>query len=131
MVKHTYFSVELSILKHPVITVVNKRRKEPNYGQELAFQSKRTMTIKTSRKGRQARWIEIKIITFLCTQEHTRLQSRHIVVTVVRYQDSRNWNQLHTSLSYTTITKPDAIYPTTGEASSIPSRKEIIATSLL
>ena len=40
-------------------------------------------------------------------------------------------NQLHTSLSYTTITKPDAIYPTTGEASSIPSRKAIIATSLL
>ena len=30
-----------------------------------------------------------------------------------------------------TITKPDAIYLTTGEASSIPSRKEIIATSLL
>ena len=31
-------SIELSILKHPVITVVNKRRKEANYGQELAFQ---------------------------------------------------------------------------------------------
>ena len=30
----------------------------------------------------------------------------------------------YTSLSYTTITKPDAIYPTTGEASSILSRKE-------
>ena len=60
MIKHTYFSVELSILKHSVITVVNKRRKEPNYGQELAFQSKRTTTIKTSRKGRQARRIEIK-----------------------------------------------------------------------
>ena len=39
------------------------------------------------------------------------------------YQDSRNWNELHTSLSYTTITKPDAIYLTTGRASSIPSRK--------
>ena len=38
MVKHTYFSVEISILKHPVVTVVNKRKKEPNYGQELAFQ---------------------------------------------------------------------------------------------
>ena len=37
----------------------------------------------------------------------------------------------YTSLSYTTFTKPDAIYPTTGEASSILSRKEIIATSLL
>ena len=59
MVKHTYFSVELSILKHPVVAVINKRRKEPNYGQELAFQSKRTMTIKTSWKGHQARWIEI------------------------------------------------------------------------
>ena len=60
MVKHTYFSVELSILKHPVVTVINKRRKKPNYGQELAFQSKRTTTIKTSQKGHQARWIEIK-----------------------------------------------------------------------
>ena len=57
--------MELSILKHPVVTVINKRRKESNYGQELAFQSKWTTTIKTSRKGRQARWIEIKkIITF-------------------------------------------------------------------
>ena len=65
MVKHTYFSIELSILKYPVITVVNKRRKEQNYGQEPAFQSKWTMTIKTSRKGCQARRIEIKkIITF-------------------------------------------------------------------
>ena len=60
MVKHTYFSIELSILKHPVITVINKRRKEPNYGQELTIQSKRTMTIKTSRKGCQARRIKIK-----------------------------------------------------------------------
>ena len=64
MVKHTYFSIELSILKHPVITVVNKRRKEPSYGQELTFQSKQITTTKTSRKGRQARWIKIKIITF-------------------------------------------------------------------
>ena len=60
MVKHTYISIELSILKHPVVTVVNKIRKESNYGQELKFQSKRTMTIKTSRKCCQARWIEIK-----------------------------------------------------------------------
>ena len=37
MVKHTYFSIELSILKHSVVTVVNKRRKEPNYGQKLAL----------------------------------------------------------------------------------------------
>ena len=64
MVKHTYFSAELSILKHPVVTGINKRRKEPNYGQELTIQSKQTMTIKTSWKGRQARQIEIKIITF-------------------------------------------------------------------
>ena len=28
-------------MKHPVVTVVNKRRKEPNYGQELAFQVNR------------------------------------------------------------------------------------------
>ena len=60
MVKHTYFSIELSILKHPVVTVINKRRKESNYGQELAFQSKRTMSITTSQKGHQARWIELK-----------------------------------------------------------------------
>ena len=33
-------------MKHPVVTVINKRRKEPNYGQELAFQSKQTTTIK-------------------------------------------------------------------------------------
>ena len=64
MVKHTYFSIELGILKRPVITVVNKRRKELNYGQELAFQSKQIMTTKTSRKGHQDRWIKIKIIHF-------------------------------------------------------------------
>ena len=60
MVKHTYSSIELSILKHPVVTVINKRRKEPNYGQELAFQSKQIMTTETSWRGRQARWIKIK-----------------------------------------------------------------------
>ena len=65
MVKHTYFSVELSILKHPVKTVINKRRKEPNYRQELVFQSKWTTTIKTSRKGCQARQIEIKVYYIL------------------------------------------------------------------
>ena len=37
MVKHTYLRIELSILKHPVISVVNKRRKEPNYGQKLTL----------------------------------------------------------------------------------------------
>ena len=83
MVKHTYFSTELSILKHPVITVINKRRKEPNYGQELAFQSKQITTAKTSWKGHQARRIKVKIIKFQGTQEHTRLRSRHLVVTVV------------------------------------------------
>ena len=62
MVKHTYFSIELSILKHPVITVVKKRRKELNYGQELAFQSKQITT--TSHIGCQDRWIKRKIITF-------------------------------------------------------------------
>ena len=64
MVKHTYFSIELGILKWSVITVVNKRRKELNYGQELAFQSKQITTTETSRKGHQARQIKIKIITF-------------------------------------------------------------------
>ena len=85
------------------------------------------MTIKTSRKGHQARWIEVKIITF---HAHRSTPGYDHDMSF-RYQDSRNWNQLHTSLSYTTTTKPDAIYPTTGEASSILSRKEIIATSLL
>ena len=33
MIKHIHFSTKLSILKHPVVTVVKKRRKEPNYGQ--------------------------------------------------------------------------------------------------
>ena len=64
MVKDTYFSIELSILKHPVITVVNKRRKELNYGQELAFQSKQVTTTETSRTGHQNRPIKIKIIMF-------------------------------------------------------------------
>ena len=64
MVKHTYFSIELNILKHLVVTVVKKRRKELNYGQELAFQSKQIMTTKTSRIGCQDRWIKEKIITF-------------------------------------------------------------------
>ena len=58
------FSVELSILKHPVITVIKKRRKELNYGQKLAFQSKQITTTETSRIGRQDRWIKRKIITF-------------------------------------------------------------------
>ena len=60
MVKHTYFSTELSNLKHPVVTVVNKRRREPNYGQKPTFQSKQLMTTETSRKGHQARWIKNK-----------------------------------------------------------------------
>ena len=58
MVKDTYFSVELSILKHPVTTIVNKRRKELNYGQELAFQGKQITTTKTSHTGHQERWIK-------------------------------------------------------------------------
>ena len=64
MVKHTYFSVELSISKLPVITVINKRRKELNYEQELAFQCKQITTTETSRTGHQDRWIKTKIITF-------------------------------------------------------------------
>ena len=83
MVKHTYFSTELSILKHPVLTVINKRRKESNYRQELVFQSKQITTAKTSSKGRQARWIKVKIIKFQGTQEHSKLRPRHLVITVV------------------------------------------------
>ena len=64
MIKYTYFSIELSILKHPVVTVVNKRRKGPIYGQEHAFQSKQITTTETSQTSRQARWITVKIITF-------------------------------------------------------------------
>ena len=64
MVKHAYYSIELSNLKHPVVTIINKRRKEPNYGQELAFQSKQRATTETSWTGRQARRIKVKIITF-------------------------------------------------------------------
>ena len=64
MVKHTYFSVELSILKHPVVTVINKKRKYLNYEQVLAFQGKQIMTTETSHTGHQDRWIKIKIITF-------------------------------------------------------------------
>ena len=60
MVKHTYFSIKLSILKHPVVIVVKKRRKELNYGQELAFQSKQITTTETSRIGHQDRWIKSK-----------------------------------------------------------------------
>ena len=83
MVKHTYFSIKLSISKHSLVTVVNKRRKELNYGQKLAFQSTQIMTTETSRTGRQDRRIKIKIITFQGTQEHTRLRPRHLVVTIV------------------------------------------------
>ena len=64
MVKHTYFSIKLSILKHPVVTVVKKRRKELNYGQELAFQSKQITTTEISHIGHQDRRIKVKIITF-------------------------------------------------------------------
>ena len=64
MVKHTYFSVELSILRHPIVTVINKRKKELNYEKELAFQGKQITTTETSHTGRQDRRIKIKIITF-------------------------------------------------------------------
>ena len=90
------------------------------------------MTIKTSRKGRQARWIEIKnhyILRHTGAHQVTIKTSSHNSRFGTRIQGIGN--QLHTSLPYTTTTKPDAIYPTTGEASSILSRKEIIATFLL
>ena len=45
--------------------------------------SSQTTTTEISRKGRQARRIKIKNHYILCTQEHTRLRSRHLVVTVV------------------------------------------------
>ena len=95
--------------------------------------SKQTTTTKTSRKDLQARRIKNKNHYILCTQEHTVLRSRHLVITIVSVPGFKELEPTThiTSLSYTTITKPDAIYPTTGEASSIPSRKEIIATSLL
>ena len=44
---------------------------------------RQTTTTKTSRKGRQAKWIKIKNHYILCTQEHIRLQPRHLVITVV------------------------------------------------
>ena len=124
MIKHTYFSIELSILKHPVITVINKRRKEPNYGQELAFQSKQITTTETSWTDRQARWIKSKNHDIL---RHTGAQQ---VTTKTSSRNSHFSTRIqgigtnYTSLSYITTTKPDAIDPTTGEASSIPSRKE-------
>ena len=37
----------------------------------------------------------------------------------------------YTSLSYTTITKPDAIYPTTEKLAAHPVGRKIIASSLL
>ena len=64
MVKHTYFSVKLSILQHPVVTVIKKRRKELNYGQECAFQSKQITTTETSHIGRQERQIKEKLLHF-------------------------------------------------------------------
>ena len=52
-------------MKHSVVTVVNKRRKEPNYGQKHIIPIRQTMTTKTSQKGCQARRIKNKkIITF-------------------------------------------------------------------
>ena len=47
------------------------------------FKVKQITTAETSWKGRQARRIKVKIIKFQGTQEHTRLRSRHLVVTVV------------------------------------------------
>ena len=44
---------------------------------------RQTTTTKTSQKGRQAKRIKIKNHYILCTQEHTRLRSRHLVVTVI------------------------------------------------
>ena len=65
MVKHTYFSIELSILKHSVVTVVNKRRKEPNYGQKLAlFQVDKQRPLKLVGKVAKLDGYKIKIITF-------------------------------------------------------------------
>ena len=98
-------------------------RKDPNYGQELAFQSKHRTTNKTSRNGHQAEWQNLKIITLLGTQEQSRLRPKHLVIPIISVPGFKNWNQLHISV-YTTTTKPNAIYPTTGEASSILSRKE-------
>ena len=64
MVAEKHRSEDNFIIFHPVVTVINKRRKESNYGQELAFQSKQITTAKTSWKGPQARWIKVKIIKF-------------------------------------------------------------------
>ena len=59
------------------------------------------------------------------------LQPGQRVVTVVSDQASRNWNQLHTTLSHMTSIKPAATYLPTGRASSILCRKELFASYLL
>ena len=83
MVKHIHFSTKLSILKHSVITVIKKRRKEPNYGQIYIITSRRITTTKTNHTGHQIKAIKMKINTFLCIQEHTMLRSGQQVIAII------------------------------------------------
>ena len=63
--------------------------------------SKQTTTTKTSWKSRQARRIEIKNHYILYTQEHTVLQSRHLVVTVISVPGFKELEQTtHISVLY-------------------------------
>ena len=84
------------------------------------------MTTKTSRSDRKAKWqyLEIHYISGYSRDKG------HLVTTWTSSRTNRFSTRIqgigitYTSLSDRSTTKPDAIYPTTREASSILSRKE-------
>ena len=112
-------------MKHPVVTVMKKRSKEPNYGQIYIFSNKYTMTTKTNHIGhkiendKNRKYYILGHIGTPCVTTKTMSRNNN------SGQDPGNWNQLHTTLSHTASIKSSAIYLTTGGASSRPSRKEL------
>ena len=97
-----------------------------------AFQSKQITTTETSRIGHQDRRIKSKNYYIL---RHT---GAHQVTTKTSSRNRRFGTRIQgigTNYTHLCLVQPlpslDAIYSTTGRASSIPSRKEIIASSLL
>ena len=71
MVKHTYFSIESSILKHPVVTVVKKRRKELNYGQEGIKSNVPQVAPRTTREDPTSTAISLTQFFFQCRVPET------------------------------------------------------------
>ena len=121
MVKHIHFSTKLCILKHSVITVIKKRRKEPNYGQIYIIVNKRITTTKTNRTDHQIKAIKVKINTFLCIQEHTVLQPGQRVVAII-------WDQVQGIK--TTYTQHCLTRPVSSQLQSTRLQEELAAYSV-